>query len=79
MLQLKNIRKNDNTIQADYYPEDREEHGFVIIDCKTGDIINSKTTPSDGELCMYRYHAAYALGRLAKQEMVPDSQRVMWY
>ena len=79
MLQLRNIRRNDNTIQANYYPEDREECGFVAVDCKTGDIINSTITPSDGELGMYCYHAAYALERLAKQENFPETQRVLWY
>lgn len=79
MLQLKNIQKNNNVIRADYYPENRDEYGFVIVDCKTGSIIESKTTLSDGEIGMYRYHAAYALGMLAKQENIPATKCIMWY
>ncbi len=79
MLRLKNIKKNNETIQADYYPEDSAECGFVKINSCTREIIESKLTSYDGVIKAYMSHAATALDRLIDSKSLPKEQVVMWY
>ncbi len=79
MLRLKNIKKNNETIQADYYPEGASERGFVKINSCTREIIESKLTSYDGAVKAYMSHAATALERLIDSKSLPEEQVVMWY
>ncbi len=79
MLRLKNIRKNNGAIQADYFPENAKEQGFLSVDCNTGEILDSEITSYDEPFNGYLAHAAQALARIAKADTVPEEQLVMWY
>lgn len=79
MLRLKNIKKNDKIIQADYYPEDTMECGFVKINSYSHEILESKLTSYDGVTKTYMSHAATALARLIDSKSLPEERVVMWY
>ena len=80
MLELQNIKSNENYIQADYVPEGSNEKGFVKVDTASGDIVESTTTTYDGRLNGYLFHAKKALIRLAESKNgLPEKYMVMWY
>ncbi len=79
MLRLKNIKKNNETIQADYYPEDTMECGFVKISSYSHEILESKLTSYDGVIKAYMSHAVTALERLVDSKSLPEERVVMWY
>ena len=73
MVILKNIKKTQNEISADYYIEGAEPKGFM------------KVRISDGEI-MFHVNAGYGsahvmneLMRLAEQDNPPAEKTVLWY
>lgn len=79
MLYLKNIRKTDTDIRANYYPENSNEKGFVRVDIKTGYILSYELTSYDRPVEMYLNHAIQALRELITSDSVPLEKVVMWY
>lgn len=78
MLQLKNIKKENDIIQANYYPEDSNECGFVKMDCISHEVIERKLTSFDSVIEAYAFHAEKALKWVADLKPIPKEQLVMW-
>lgn len=82
MLKLINIVKNENTIEADYIPEQSAQKGHVILNVSTyegdGDIIDSYGS-------MYVGMAISGLRRILRElknkkiNDIPKERLVMWY
>lgn len=79
MVKLKNIKKSNGLIQADYYPEDSLEFGFIKLDCSTGEVVESQEIEKYDPIGMYRYHAINCLQELSKQTNIPENYIRMWY
>lgn len=79
MLRLKNIVKNDTQISANYYPEDSDTNGFVSVDIKSGEILDSDTTSYDEPFNAYLSHAVQALNKMVDLDSLPSEKVVMWY
>lgn len=80
MLTLKNIKIEDGIAEADFYPEDSQECGHIVVDTKAGQwgkIISCVHMEEYGE--MYSAHAWMHLVELAKSGDNRTFSRVMWY
>ena len=75
MVVLKNIRKTESRISADYYPEGKEPRGFMSIRLSDGEIIEHK----DADSFMAPANVLLELERLAKVENPPEEKTVLWY
>lgn len=75
MVALKNIRKTESEISADYYPEGIESRGFMSIRLSDGEILKHE----DAGSFMAPPHVLYELERLAKLEEPPKETTVSWY
>ena len=79
MIVLKNIKKNDHSIEADFYPEGVGSRGFVKISLPDGDFIEkipSADYPGSGSAFS---HAQDELLRIAKLDKIPKEKTVLWY
>ncbi|MDU3688162.1 MAG: hypothetical protein E7G18_05695 [Anaerococcus hydrogenalis] len=82
MLNLKNVKKINNWIYADYYPEDWNEFGSVSVNCLNINDYEIKLSPTDEkEYSSYPY-ATQALNGL--RDMVEGKKeikdcKIMWY
>ena len=72
MVILKNIKKTNNMISADYYPEGKEPKGFMRIE--------------DGKVIEHENASSFAapnvrneLKRLARMDNPPVEKTVLWY
>lgn len=74
MVILKNIKKTNDTISADYYPEGKEPKGFMKMKLKNEEIIEHDNTSSFAAT-----HVRYELRRLAKMDNPPKEKTVLWY
>ena len=79
MLKLKNIRKIDGIISAEYEPENSGNLGSVSVDVDSGKVVDSNISKLDSPLPMYLHHATEALKKLVKEEKLPEEKLVMWY
>ena len=79
MLKLKNIKKNNGIISAEYDPENSGDLGNISIDTKSGEVMESKLSKLDKPLPMYLHHAANALKKIMNEEEPPKEKLVMWY
>lgn len=74
MVILKKIRKTENDISADYYPEGKEEKGFMRIRLIDNEIIEHKIASA-----FSAPHVRSELIRLAKLDNPPGEKTVLWY
>ena len=79
MLKLKNIRRNNGIIAANYDPENTGELGFVSLDFQTGEVIESRASKYDEDMPVYLRHSISALKKLTEEEILPEEKMVMWY
>ena len=79
MLKLKNIKKNNGIISAEYEPENSGELGSVSVEVENGKIIESKASKLDNPLPIYLNHAVNALKEMMNKEELPQEKLVMWY
>lgn len=82
MLKLINIKKNNNYIEADYLPEDSMDMGYVKVDIRTEEIIESRHSKYEEPYEEYsecRMMAADGLIRLLEESALPKEKIVMWY
>jgi hypothetical protein len=79
MLRLINIETTDDTIRAEYTPEDSEEIGMVELSRKSEDIIKSRKTSYDEPVESYLQQAATALRKILNEPKVPKTRLIMWY
>lgn len=78
MIVLKNIKKDEHSIEADYYPEGVGARGYVKISLPDGEyleVIPSPEYPNSSDPA----HARYELLRLAELETLPKEKTVLWY
>lgn len=78
MLKLKNIRRNEKIISADYDPEDSGCLGSVSIEGKSGKVTESKPSKMDEDGPLYLRHATSALREMKDLEDLPQEKLVMW-
>lgn len=79
MVKLKNIRRTEHIIEADFCPEgDIEEAGHMVVDLSTGKVIES-ITPEAYRGFTYASHTKTALKELAQKKELPETYTVMWY
>lgn len=82
MLNLRNVRKENNVISADYYPEDWGEFGTVSVNCNDLDDYEVNLSPKDKrEYSGYPYaiNALNALRDMVEGEREIKDCVVMWY
>jgi len=78
MLKLKNIKKSNGFIEANYIPIDTEEEGYIKLD-KDFKITESVTTSKDEILPTYLSHARWKLKEIYGKEEIPEELIVAWY
>ena len=77
MLRLKNIKIGSEYAEADFYPEDSQAFGHVVVDLSNGAIISCIRAPGYGES-----YVGHARQRLVEMDRDNDSRSeclVMWY
>ena len=79
MLRLKNIKRENNFIEAYYAPEDKEEQGYVKIDISTDVVVEKHLTSLDSEVATYFAMARSKLRTIKNDRELPQSLLVMWY
>jgi hypothetical protein len=79
MLKLVNIKKNGQYIEANYIPEDSNEHGYIKVHIKNRRIIKAAITSYDRSLKIYQGHARSSLLKLADKDTIPEKYPVAWY
>ena len=72
MVILKNIKKTNNMISADYNPEGKEPKGFMRIE--DGKVIEHENASS-----FAAPHVRNELKRLARMDNPPVEKTVLWY
>lgn len=78
MIQLKNIEKNNNTIQCLIIPEDSKETGTLNVDLSNDSFEYS--LPNGYEWCeSHVHHAVRALIDMAKSNSLVKEKLIMWY
>ena len=76
MLRLKNIKVRNDYAEADFYPEDGNEAGHVVVDLTSGEITSCVDVPGYG--ASYSGHARQRLVSIAKQNTDCSECLVMW-
>lgn len=82
MLNLKNIKRKGNSIEAYYTPEDSNKLGYVKLDCDT---FEEEHKTVDGYETTYPTMAIYGLKQILNKEKndenytIPNEKLVMWY
>ena len=79
MVILKNIKKVNDSISADYYPEGKEPKGvrvkgFIKIRISDGEVMEHENTNM-----FAAPHVKRELKRIAKMENPPEEKTVIWY
>jgi len=77
MLRLKNIKKQNKLIEADFYPENSEECGHLVVDLSSEEVISCVDV--DGYGISYSGHAAHRLVKMANDKDERTECVVMWY
>lgn len=73
MVILKNIRKTNCAISADYYIEGRKPKGFMKVRISDGEVLEHKNAGYGSA------HVKYELLRLAPLDYLPEEKTVFWY
>ena len=79
MLKLKNIKKNNNIISAEYDPESSGELGSISVDIDSGKLVDSRASKLDSPLPIYLKHAEDALKKIMIEDDIPKEKLIMWY
>lgn len=77
MLRLKNVKIGSEYAEADFFPEDSETAGHVVVDLSDGEISVCDNVQGYGE--SYAGHARQRLVRMAKEKDHRSECVVMWY
>ena len=79
MVRLKNIRKSNTTIFAEYDPEDSGMIGKIKIDAVTGEVLERTLSEYDRDFPWHYSHAVSALQEMKDLDEIPSERLVMWY
>ena len=75
MVVLKNIKKSENYIEADYYLEGTDK-GYMKIKLLDGTVVEHV---KPDEIAYGSSHARRELMRMAMLEQMPKEKTVIWY
>ena len=80
MVRLTNIQINGGIAECDIFPENSLQAGHVVIDAKTGDLLDY-VLPEGYELMSYVSHAKRRLCDIVKRNAIEPglSVTVAWY
>lgn len=78
MVILRNIRRHDGILSANYFPENRADGGCISIREEDGEELEYIQAPTDGT---GKFHgpAVYGLKQLIGKEELPEKKTIMWY
>ncbi len=79
MLKLKNIKRNNGIISAEYDPENTGEVGRIEIDIKSMSVVKSNASKQDEVYPIYLNHAINGLKKLAEEKELPKEKLIMWH
>lgn len=79
MLKLKNIKRSNGLITANYDPEGTGLLGFISLDQKTGDVIEGRASKYDEDMPTHLQHGISALQKMRNFDDLPEEKTVMWY
>lgn len=79
MLKLKNIKRNNGIISAEYDPENSGKVGAVSIDVENGKVVESVVSSYDADFPIYLNHAIESLKKLKDDPKLPQEKLVMWH
>ena len=82
MVTLTKIKKNDNVVTFEYFPEgNKEDVGFVSYDLTKKEVFDFKYCIQDekSNLKGYFKKSVRAIKELVKQEELPKEYVYMWY
>lgn len=77
MLRLKNIKIWEEKATADFYPEDGNNAGHIVVSLVDGEIVSCDDVPNYGD--SYKAHARQSLVRMAKEKDNRSENLIMWY
>lgn len=77
MLRLKNIKIGNGKAEADFYPEDSQKAGHIVVSLSEKKIIACDDVPGYGE--SYRGYAKQHLIKMANENNTATERTVMWY
>ena len=79
MITLRNIKETENSIECDFWEEQRNEKCHMVVDKKTKEII-SKSAPDGYKIgLMSPAHVRAKLESLIGTEEMPEVVVHMWY
>ena len=76
MVRLKNVKIENEYAEADFYPEDSDRAGHVIVNLSSGEVV-CNDVPGYGE--EYGDQASRRLVKMAKENDTRSECLVMWY
>ena len=82
MVTLRKIKKINNIITAEYYPEGKEQDiGKIIYDIAQKEVIDKKYCDIDkkSHLQSYFHKAVIGIEKCVNKNEYPETLRVMWY
>lgn len=79
MLKLKNIKKNNGVISAEYDPENSGELGNISVDVEQERVVDFNVSKLDDTFPIYANHAVDALIKMKDDKELPKEKLVMWY
>ncbi len=79
MLKLKNIKLNNNTLSAEYHPENSDDFGIVSIDTRTKEVTKQVLAKHDETFPIYLNHAVDVMKKLCGMTEIPHEKLVMWH
>lgn len=79
MLKLKNVKRNNGIISAEYDPENSGDIGNVSIDAESLKVLESNPSKLDDVFPIYLNHAIDSLKKIANEPVLPKEKLVMWH
>lgn len=81
MIELKNIKIDENVVKCEIYPEDSKTSGYIEVDVSGDKIINCALPPGYEWCKNHLEHAKrYIVKNFKEIKMIPLSEKVlMWY
>ena len=78
MLDLIEIKRIGETIEAKYRPENSDEEGFIKIDAE-GKVLEKRETSYDKLMGTYFHKAYLKLMEFSKKKDIPEKYCMVWY
>lgn len=66
MVVLKNLKKVNNIIEFDYFPEGKSDHGHVVYDADKKEVISKQLAKEDAEFEDIERYFSFAVLRLER-------------